>query len=343
MDGDLVADAHDCAPTDATRWYFQTMYIDTDGDHYAVGMQTLCVGSASEPGYSAYTYGDDCNDHDASETYLRYAYIDQDHDGVGTGTATPMCVASVPAGYSEVSGDCDDTNAAVSYPIRAYADLDGDHYGAGVAQYFCVAAAANLPAGYVVDNTDCNDSDPAAHTRFFGYADNDHDGYGVNPLVGVCAAALPAAYVTNNYDTDDTNPNINIRHVTASVYQPASSPYCNGSYCAGVIDVVLTQDVPTEVTVSSYSRALWCLYGRSSNTHLVATHAMGYYLNLLSPQYYCGLGSTQYACNSMVTSGGVTYYLLRPNLAAQCIGEGSNAHGTYISNYDVYSSSLLVR
>jgi len=340
VDGDHVADANDCAPQDATRWTTATIYTDADHDNYDAGSMSACIGTTAPAGYSLVTYGPDCNDQDAALTIQRTAYIDADHDTWGTGPAMMMCVAALPAGYTSRNGDCNDADASVTLNIAGYVDGDGDHYGTGTAQPFCVANAAALPAGYAGQVGDCNDQDPAVHAQIYGYVDGDGDGYGTGALVGMCAASLPAGYAANNYDSNDANAAVNIRKVVASVYQPQASPNCNGSYCAGVINLLLTQGVATDVTVSSYSRAIWCIYG-TTGTIITNAVAMGYEKNTIYPNYVCGLPILQFACNSTYTQGTVTYSLRRVGTASSCTAE--TTPGSYITNYETYASSVIVK
>lgn len=337
-DGDLVANANDCAPNDASTWTIATIYVDADGDQYSAGSQSACIGATAPPGFSLSTYGTDCDDQDPTKWSLYAAYVDADHDGVGVGVQMSICSgAQLPAGYANTAPDCDDADPTVGFALRAYTDADGDGYGTGSSTLLCASA---LPSGYAAQGGDCDDQNPNVHALLVGHADQDGDGYGAAATQQICAAALPAGYVTNGYDTDDTNAQINVRKVTASVYQPSNpSSYCNGGYCSGVILLVLTQDVPTEVTVSSYSRAMWCIYGRS-NTVITSATAMGYELNTISPKYMCGLSNLQFACNSTYTYMGVTYSKKNVGSAA-CVGETSP--GTYITNYDTYSASVLAR
>jgi hypothetical protein len=340
VDGDHVADVNDCAPMNANAWELHTVYVDADHDNYDAGAMSACIGTTAPPGYSLVTYGPDCDDQNATLTLLRPAYVDADHDTWGTGSAVQMCVATLPSGYASRNGDCNDSDASVSLAIAGYADADGDGWGSGSAQPFCVANAAALPWGYAGQVGDCNDQDATVHAQIYGYVDADGDGYGSTTLVGMCAASLPAGYASNNYDFNDADPNITIHQVVASVYQPQYSPNCNGSYCAGVIDLLLTQAVATEVTVSSYSRAIWCIYGKSGTT-ITSAVAMGYERNTIYPNYVCGLPDLQFACNSTYSYGAVTYSLKRVGTANGCTAEGNP--GSYISNYETYSASLIVK
>jgi hypothetical protein len=338
-DGDLVANANDCAASDATRWRIATLYTDADGDHYTVGAGTSqCIGMLAPAGTSLVsTNPQDCNDQDPAVALMRTVWPDGDGDGAGYGAATQMCVSAPPPGYAVNNIDCNDSDPTVRYLIGGYLDGDGDGFGTGAQQTFC---AAQLPSGYANQTNDCNDADPTVHGRVYGWVDADGDGYGVAPYTGVCATSLPAGYATNNYDTNDANPAINVRKVTASVYQPAASGHCNGSYCSGVILLLLSENVPTEVTVSAYSRTMWCIYGRS-NTDVTRTTAMGYELNTISRRYMCGLSSLRFACNGTYTHGSVTYSKISIG-PDQCVPDYGTP-GSYITNYDVYSASVLVR
>jgi hypothetical protein len=337
-DGDLVANANDCAVSDATRWRTATVYTDADGDDWTIGTgASQCIGMLAPAGKTLIYTPEDCNDQDPAVAWMLSVWPDGDGDGYGSGTGTQLCVATPPMGYAANNMDCNDGDPMVRYLIGGYVDGDGDGFGTGGQQTFC---AAQLPSGYANQTNDCNDADPTVHGRVYGWVDGDGDGYGVAPYTGVCATSLPAGYAPNNYDTNDGDPAINVRKVTASVYQPSASGHCNGSYCSGVIVLILGNNVPTEVTVSAYSRTMWCIYGRS-NTDVTRTTVMGYELNTISRRYMCGLSSLRFACNGTYMHGGVTYSKISIG-PDQCVPDYGTA-GSYITNYDTYSASVLVR
>jgi hypothetical protein len=164
VDGDLVSDANDCAPTDASRWSLATVYVDADGDYYSTGVsQTMCIGATAPAGYSLGSVGIDCNDGDPSVNYPLTGFVDADHDGAGGGPGVSLCVASLPAGYTPTATDCDDSDPSLQTEIYGWRDADGDGYGAALGgAYFC---AASLPAGYVRRPFDNDDGDPTVNMR----------------------------------------------------------------------------------------------------------------------------------------------------------------------------------
>jgi hypothetical protein len=114
-DGDLVADANDCAPADATKWRTATIYQDTDGDTYTQGAgQAACIGAGAPAGYRLVAFGDDCNDMDPALHTPLSAYVDADQDGLGAGTLVAVCAATLPAGYATIAGDVCPTDATAT-------------------------------------------------------------------------------------------------------------------------------------------------------------------------------------------------------------------------------------
>ena len=182
-----------------------TYYIDSDGDSFGTGLQSVQACSAL-PGTVADS--SDCDDTDplvnpnASETCnLRdddcnglldddaidatVFYIDSDGDGRGEPSQTVQTcpifngVSLAPDGYSFFDDDCDDNdpNRAPSLPELCSTTVD--------------------------ENCDGDPTLGALDVSIF-YADNDADGQG-NPLYTVAVCEAPYGYVGNSDDCNDTD------------------------------------------------------------------------------------------------------------------------------------------
>ena len=163
-DGDAVANANDCAPTDASAWRMEALWIDADGDVRSPGRaEPACIGDLAPAGFSFVSVGDDCDDHDAAVHTARGLFVDGDGDGAGAGAPVWMCVANEPAGYDDHGHDCDDANAAIQNPRLWYRDADGDGYGAPTGAAFLCAATP--PAGFAARGYDNDDADPTITVR----------------------------------------------------------------------------------------------------------------------------------------------------------------------------------
>ena len=156
-DGDAIANANDCAPTDASAWRMEALWIDADGDVRSPGRaDPACVGDIAPEGFSFVSVGDDCDDTNAAIHSAKKLFLDADGDGAGAGEPVFMCVANVPAGYDDHGHDCDDANASIQNPRLWYRDADGDGYGApNGATSLC---AATPPAGFAARAFDNDDA-----------------------------------------------------------------------------------------------------------------------------------------------------------------------------------------
>jgi hypothetical protein len=171
-DNDMVADAQDCAPTDAGKWQLLAYNsIDQDGDGFRVNATgQLCAGASLPPSHSATPVAAnsiDCDDSNATHwQLLPYAAVDADFDGVSVASAGQACSGAILiAGYSAVApqvDDCDDASATTWRLMMIYSDGDGDGVGAGVGHTACVGTSA--PASFSLYGYDPRDNpiDPTA-------------------------------------------------------------------------------------------------------------------------------------------------------------------------------------
>ena len=355
----------DCDDHDPTISAPRTYFADLDGDGYGDPAAPFVACQLTAPaGYAIDnsdpddhdaaitpldTDGDhvanihDCAPNDPTAWRMAYVYRDADHDLYYSGTPQLECVGdSVPAGYSltGLGEDCDDNDNTVVGLVRTYVDADGDGYGAGDVHLVCIPPYSAAPAGYSLTDDDCNDADPASHRLFYGYADHDGDGYGAGPLQSYCAPAMPANVSASDYDYDDTNPSIIGRSVVTSVYQ-AGNPgtLCVNNVCWGFIDVILPEDVATDLTVSAYANTIWCVYG-TLDAPVVSARAYGYYPNYIFPADACGSVGLDLYCPQTATYNSQTYY--RKDVP-QSGCHAQDYEGYYISPYDQYSAFTIVK
>ena len=215
-DGDLdgVADADDCAPTDARAYQMLAYgFRDHDGDgRYIAQVGSVCTAATLPPGYRADvpTEDIDCDDADATRWRTAEAWADADADGVGVAPATALCIgADLPAGWAASGEDCAPADGDRWRPL-AYGHRDDDGDGAWIAEAGELCAGAALPAGYRADDPggepDCAAGDPTRWRLQTLYPDADGDHVGVSPSLAVCVgAAVPAGWATTAGDCAATD------------------------------------------------------------------------------------------------------------------------------------------
>ncbi len=140
-DKDTVADASDCAPTDATKWQaLSHQSIDLDGDgHRANATGQVCSGMTLPSGYftaAAPANDVDCDDGAAQRwQVLQYEAVDADADGHFVASVGSACSGNAldekfgTTAPTRPSTDCND-DAASSMARQEYLlDADGDGVG----------------------------------------------------------------------------------------------------------------------------------------------------------------------------------------------------------------------
>jgi hypothetical protein len=222
-DADGVADAQDCAPSDASRWQnlsFQSIDSDADGRRVNSGGQ-LCAGSSlpASRSTSTVTASDaDCNDNLASVWRdAPYAARDVDSDGFSVVASGTVCAGNdLPAGFgstapASASIDCDDNLASVwrDAPYAAR-DVDSDGFSVVASGRICTGNA--LPAGFgstapASASIDCDDSTASIWQLRMTYSDADADGVGAGAGMLTCmGATAPPTRSLLGYDpVDDPN------------------------------------------------------------------------------------------------------------------------------------------
>jgi hypothetical protein len=170
-DGDLIADANDCAPMDASKWTVATIYADADGDTYTTGAgQAACIGAAAPAGFSLTAFGTDCNDHDPAVANPIAAYVDADQDGFGAGSTVFVCAVTLPAGYANNNTDvCPTDPTATTTPYTTPATAFGSRLSEDVADGTSWSFLGTEPYANLINYTTNVRSD-WLRMRQFGFA-----------------------------------------------------------------------------------------------------------------------------------------------------------------------------
>ena len=240
-DGDLVANANDCAPQDNSAWRLADVWSDKDADSVTGTKQTMCIGNSAPTGYLLTQQDTDCNDDDAAVFQKRAFFSDNDKDGYGYGyNSVELCVgASVPSGYSLNNTDCDDAAATLYRSGSYYVDGDGD--GHGIRNLTTVCAGSVIPTGYTsLDNTDCNDADRIVFQSMALYVDVDLDGYGSGNVMSLCTnGKIPTGYTAQNAsDCDDSKSAVyRVKNCYLDADDDGYGSEKSSTFCIGAADV----------------------------------------------------------------------------------------------------------